>query len=212
LVKRTGHVYKDDKGIEHTHNAGDQEVVIVKYVHVKGSIFFGSARHFINMFSVANDPPTIVIDFKDALIIDHSAVAAIGGITHRFAKVGKRVLLVNLPHKSHGRLHRTGDHAILKKQIVVHKDELIAVEQGDKISSATDVDVLGDDTEEKKTESIHEAYHGDDGAVDTYHTPKDLQDLQMFKAGVESVDEEIDHLEDVHGKFEVHEIGNKKNS
>lgn len=210
LVKRTGHVYKDEKGVEHNDDSGDEEVVMVKYVHVKGSIFFGSARHFINMFSVANDPQTVVIDFKDALIIDHSAVAAIGGITHRFAKVGKRVLLVNLPHKSHGRLHRTGDHSILEKQIILHKDELVSVEQGETTRTTTSAD--GEDTEEKKTESVHDAYSGDAGAVDEYHTPKDLQDLQMFKAGDKSVDEEIDHLEDVQGTFEVHEIEGKKDS
>jgi SulP family sulfate permease len=74
VVKRTGHVYTDDKGEDHTDDSGDEEIVMVKYVHVKGSIFFGSARHFINMFSVANDPQTVVIDFKDALIIDHRYV------------------------------------------------------------------------------------------------------------------------------------------
>lgn len=207
LVKRNGHVFKDEKGVEHADDAGDEEVVMVKYVHVKGSIFFGSARHFINMFSVTNDPQTIVIDFKDALIIDHSAVAAIGGITHRFAKVGKRVLLINLPHKSHGRLHRTGDHSILKKQIILHKDELVAVE-----SASAGEDVSGEVAEEKKTESIHSSYLGDSGPVDEYHTPKDLQDLQMFKAGAKSVDEEIDHLEDVQGTFVVHEVEDKKDT
>lgn len=212
LVKRSGHVFEDEKGAEHANDAGDEEVVMVKYVHVKGSIFFGSARHFINMFSVTNDPQTIVIDFKDALILDHSAVAAIGGITHRFAKVGKRVLLINLPHKSHGRLHRTGDHSILKKQIILHKDELVSVEQGSKATASAVDDTHGEVAEEKKTESIHSSYLGDGGPVDEYHAPKDLQDLQMFKAGAKSVDEEIDHLEDVQGTFEVHEIGNKKDT
>ena len=212
LVKRKGHVYVDDKGVEHSaKDAGGEETVMVKYVHVKGSIFFGSARHFINMFSVANDPQTVVIDFKDALIIDHSAVAAIGGITHRFAKVGKRVLLVNLPHKSHGRLHRTGDHAILEKQIVQHQDELVTVEQGGETTRTTESAEVGD-SEEKKTDSIHATYSGDAGAVDEYHKPKDLQDLHMFKAGDKSVDEEINHLEDVQGTFEVHEIEDKKNT
>jgi MFS superfamily sulfate permease-like transporter len=212
LVKRTGHVYKDGTGVEHNEEAGDEEIVMVKYVHVKGSIFFGSARHFINMFSVANDPQTVVIDFKDALIIDHSAVAAIGGITHRFAKVGKRVLLVNLPHKSHGRLHRTGDHAILEKQIILHKDELVSVEQGEATRTSESADDSGEVSEEKKTESVHVTYSGDVGPVDEYHTPKDLQDLQMFNAGAKSVDEEIDHLEEVQGTFEVHEIEGKKGS
>jgi len=95
----------------------------VKYTQVKGSIFFGSARHFINMFSVADDPKTVVIDFKNALIIDHSAVAAIQGITSRFEKADKRVLLTNLPTKSQGRLQRThGDYDTLAKQIRTQDD------------------------------------------------------------------------------------------
>ena len=55
---------------------------------------------------------------KDALVIDHSAVSAIEGITKRFALADKRVLLVNMPIKAHGRLHRTADHEVLKSQIV----------------------------------------------------------------------------------------------
>ena len=92
------------------------EECLAKYVHVKGAIFFSSARDFIALFSVAEDPHTVIIDFKDALIIDHSAVAAIEGIVHRFAQAGKRVFLVNLPKKSHGRLQRTGDHSMIKTQ------------------------------------------------------------------------------------------------
>jgi len=90
----------------------------VKCVHVKGSIFFGSARNFINMFNVSDDPEVVIIDLKDALIIDHSAVAAVQGITHRFEQVNKRVLLTNLPTKSQGRLQRThGDYDMLARQI-----------------------------------------------------------------------------------------------
>lgn len=95
----------------------DGEECTVKYVHVRGAIFFSSARRFVNMFSVADDPDIVVIDLKDGLVIDHSAVAAIQGITRRFEQVGKRVLLTNVPHKSVGRLHRTGDHSVLKRQM-----------------------------------------------------------------------------------------------
>jgi MFS superfamily sulfate permease-like transporter len=95
----------------------DDDECNVKYVHVRGAIFFSSARNFVNMFSVADDPEIVVIDLKDGLVIDHSAVAAIQGITRRFEQVGKRVLLTNVPHKSVGRLHRTGDHSVLKRQM-----------------------------------------------------------------------------------------------
>ncbi|KAL7485538.1 hypothetical protein ACHAW6_011140 [Cyclotella cf. meneghiniana] len=215
LVKREGHVYKDAAGVKHADDAGDEEIVMVKYVHVKGSIFFGSARHFINMFSVGDDPQTIVIDFKDALIIDHSAVAAIGGITHRFSKVGKRVLLINLPHKSHGRLHRTGDHEILAKQIILHKDELVAIEEGSEAPKPNENVFEASGTQEENTtkdNELHTVYSGDGGITDEHATPTGLQDLHMFQAAVDSVDHEIDHLEAVQGTFIVHEISDKKDT
>jgi hypothetical protein len=42
--------------------------------------------------------------------------------SHRFKRVDKRVLLANLPQKSHGRLHRTGDHDILKEHVAPASD------------------------------------------------------------------------------------------
>lgn len=88
-----------------------------KYVHVKGVLFFSSTRKFINLFSVVDDPSVIILDFKDGFISDHSAVAAIQGLAQRFNDAGKRVLITNLAQKSHGRLHRTGNHDELKKLI-----------------------------------------------------------------------------------------------
>lgn len=124
------------------------EECIAKYVHVKGAIFFSSARDFINLFNVAEDPSTVIIDFKDALIIDHSGVAAIQGITHRFAQVGKQVLLVNLPKKSHGRMQRTGDHDMLRSQIT----------GASKLKDTPTPSVIDDD-EENQTDHLQEQFH-----------------------------------------------------
>lgn len=108
-------------GESSAHNAplfyGAGQECKVKYVHIRGTLFFSSTRKFINLFSVTEDPSTVILDFKDALIVDHSAVAAIQGISHRFAQQGKRVLLTNLPGKSHKRLYRTGNHSMLQQQI-----------------------------------------------------------------------------------------------
>jgi SulP family sulfate permease len=90
----------------------------VKYVHVRGVLFFSSTAKFINLFSISNDPSTVILDFKDAFISDHSAVVAIQNLSDRFDQAGKSVLITNLAGKSHGRLHRTGNHAELKKQII----------------------------------------------------------------------------------------------
>lgn len=90
----------------------------VKYVHVRGAIFFSSTRKFVNMFRIAEDPDTVILDFRDALVVDHSAVAAIQGLAHRYDLAGKRVVIQNLGSKCAGRMHRThGDREKLHQQM-----------------------------------------------------------------------------------------------
>jgi hypothetical protein len=113
--------------------SGEETTVVVKYVHVKGAIFFSSTRKFVNLFDVAHDPPWIILDFQDALIVDHSAVAAIQGICHRFEQAGKHVVLQNVATKSQGRLHRTGDHKALRrnKEWAATHNEMVDLETAD---------------------------------------------------------------------------------
>jgi len=222
--------YDDDDDDDDSKDSDENEIVDVKYVHVKGSIFFGSTRHFINMFNVSTDPDTIVIDLKDALIIDHSAVAAIGGITHRFAKVGKRVLLVNVPHKSHGRLHRTGDHEVLHQQIVTHPQELHDVEhdaeglddEAETLDERTDADAneqQDSGAPEPSSDipdslSLFSGYQGDDGVEVTHEVPPHsyggLNELHMFQAPLGGVVAELEKLCNKSGRFEVHGVHSKK--
>lgn len=153
----------------------------VKYVHIRGSIFFGSARKFIDTFSVANDPNTVIIDLKDALIQDHSAVAAIQGITHRFAQAGKQVLIVNLPEKSQGRLERThGDYDMLAKQVLSPSDV-----EGGRNASITAYTTK----EEPATTAAEYQNH----LVDP--NPHSLENLECMHVGdANEVDKEIDQL------------------
>jgi len=180
--------------IEHKAMIVNKEEKFVKYVHMKGSIFFGSAREFINLFSVAEDPETIIIDFKDALVIDHSAVAAIQGITTRFEKADKTVLLTNLPTKSKGRLQRTGDHEMLRKQIT-DSEHLKDVEGG---GSAMGQQEYNDET--PRSAATTAAQRKKDGKKQ----PKSLQELQMFNSSVEGVEMELNNLEKMQGNVSVH--------
>mmetsp|Transcript_30027 Transcript_30027/g.44393 ORF Transcript_30027/g.44393 Transcript_30027/m.44393 type:complete len:720 (+) Transcript_30027:258-2417(+) len=167
----------------------------VKYVHIRGSIFFGSAREFINQFNIATDPDTVIIDLQDALVQDHSAVAAIQGITHRFAQAGKQVLIVNLPTKSRGRLERThGDYDMLQKQ-VLHKGD---VERGG--DSLRNIAVgYAPSTGEVNTD---ESNTMGDGTTVEYHThkvdpnPHSLENLEMLHAPLTAneVELELDQL------------------
>lgn len=163
----------------------------VKYVHIRGVIFFSSTRKFVNMFHIADDPDTVILDFKDALIIDHSAVAAIQGLTHRYALAGKCVIIMNIQPKCVGRMHRThGDHDKLHTQMTHH---------------VTDVEVGGDyDENIVGTVSSDQPVDG----VDVRFA--DLQNLKMFEAEVDG-DYGMDvELEQLVGNNTVEEVSEHK--
>eukprot|EP00531_Pseudo-nitzschia_arenysensis_P012206 CAMPEP_0116130882 /NCGR_PEP_ID=MMETSP0329-20121206/8710_1 /TAXON_ID=697910 /ORGANISM="Pseudo-nitzschia arenysensis, Strain B593" /LENGTH=686 /DNA_ID=CAMNT_0003625277 /DNA_START=118 /DNA_END=2178 /DNA_ORIENTATION=- len=156
----------------------------VKYVHIRGAIFFSSTRKFVNMFHISEDPDTIILDFKDALIIDHSAVAAIQGLAHRYGLAGKLVILANIKAKCIGRMHRThGDRTKLKEQMG---------------HSVQDV--------EGGTETDESTSAGDGGVKQV----EKLQDLKMFSTDIDGHDEELKMLAKDSEKYSVESI--KKNS
>ena len=68
---------------------------------VDGILFFGSARHFVQLFTEQPAPDAqstcVVLDFLHARILDLSAVEAIGAVASRFGAAGKQVVLRHLP-------------------------------------------------------------------------------------------------------------------
>lgn len=68
----------------------------VKHYEIFGPLFFGSVKGFAEKFDVLNDPSEIVIDFKDSRVADMSAIEALNVLTHRYAKMGKKVHLQHL--------------------------------------------------------------------------------------------------------------------
>jgi len=152
----------------------------VKYVHVRGAIFFSSTRKFVNMFRIAEDPDTIILDFKDALIVDHSAVAAIQGLTHRYALAGKLVVLSNIQPKCVGRMHRThGDKGKLQEQMS---------------HSVRDVEHQGEENE----------------TTTTIPNVQNLQQLKMFSTDIDGVEEELETLLKEENKYSVESVIEKK--
>ena len=61
-----------------------------------GPLFFGSATTFADNFDIPQDPPKVVIDFKDARVMDSSGVEAIDAITKKYEEAGKNLLLRHL--------------------------------------------------------------------------------------------------------------------
>jgi len=67
-----------------------------KVYELDGPLFFASASTFGDNFDVLQDPPKVVIDFKNARVMDSSGVEAIDMITKKYEEVGKNLLLRHL--------------------------------------------------------------------------------------------------------------------
>lgn len=68
----------------------------VKQYEISGPLFFGAVTSFKEIFSPADDPDTINIEFKNSRVYDHSALEAISGICAKYRELGKTVKLKNL--------------------------------------------------------------------------------------------------------------------
>lgn len=85
------------------HARSDEEL---KVYEVSGPMFFGSASHFLEHFSPAQDPAQIEINFTRSHIWDHSAVTAIGKVLNKYEETGRKVELTGLNEESQNLLSR----------------------------------------------------------------------------------------------------------
>jgi SulP family sulfate permease len=67
-----------------------------KIYEVEGSLFFASVADFQHMFSPKDDPDDVVIEFRRARVVDHSAIQAIDAMAARYRQAGKRLHLRHL--------------------------------------------------------------------------------------------------------------------
>ncbi|TCK98164.1 SulP family sulfate permease [Natranaerovirga hydrolytica] len=63
---------------------------------INGSVFFGSVLNFKELFDIHNDPEEVIIDFKYAIVTDHSGIEAIHSIAEKYHLEGKKVTLIRL--------------------------------------------------------------------------------------------------------------------
>ena len=68
----------------------------VKRYELSGPLFFGAITSFKEIFTPAEDPNTINIEFKNCRVYDHSALEAINGICAKYRELGKTVKLQHL--------------------------------------------------------------------------------------------------------------------
>jgi SulP family sulfate permease len=67
-----------------------------KHYDIYGPLFFGSVQAFTDKFDVANDPTTVVVDFRESRVADMSAMDALHKLTERYHRAGKTLHLRHL--------------------------------------------------------------------------------------------------------------------
>lgn len=67
-----------------------------KIYHLNGPLFFASIKSFNDLFDVQNDPDHVIIDFLNAHVHDHSAIAAIDALTSKYLEYNKEIHLRHL--------------------------------------------------------------------------------------------------------------------
>ncbi len=67
-----------------------------KIYEFDGPLFFGSTTSFFELFDLKHDPIEVILDFKDARVMDISGVEAIDTITKKYANAGKKLTIRHL--------------------------------------------------------------------------------------------------------------------
>ncbi len=92
-----------------------------KVYELDGPLFFGSATTFGDNFDIPNDPPKVVIDFKNARVMDSSGVEAIDMITKKYEDSGKNLLLRHLSADCKAILKKAGPHCSYEEDDPTYK-------------------------------------------------------------------------------------------
>jgi SulP family sulfate permease len=92
-----------------------------KVYELDGPLFFGSATTFGDNFDIQNDSPKVVIDFKNARVMDSSGVEAIDAITKKYEDAGKNLLLRHLSADCKAILKKAGPHCSYEEDDPTYK-------------------------------------------------------------------------------------------
>ena len=92
-----------------------------KVYELEGPLFFGSATTFSDNFNVLQDPPRVVIDFKNARVMDFSGVEAIDSMVKKYEDAGKNLLLRHLSPDCKKILKKAGPHCTYSEDDPTYK-------------------------------------------------------------------------------------------
>jgi SulP family sulfate permease len=65
-----------------------------KIYGLEGILFFGSVLNFKDSFDVQEDPKSVILDLKNAKVMDFSALEAIDSVALKYKEAGKRFRIV----------------------------------------------------------------------------------------------------------------------
>ncbi len=80
----------------------------VKIYRLYGPLFFGSIESFNALFDPENDPKTVIIDFMESRVVDHSGLQAIDALAEKYQSRGTRLKLRHLSKDCQALLNRAG--------------------------------------------------------------------------------------------------------
>ncbi|MEO1937950.1 MAG: SulP family inorganic anion transporter [Sulfurimonas sp.] len=92
-----------------------------KVYELDGPLFFGSATTFSDNFDIQNDPQKVVIDFKNARVLDFSGVEAIDSLVKKYENAGKNLLLRHLSPDCKRLLKKAGPHCSYEEDDPTYK-------------------------------------------------------------------------------------------
>lgn len=87
-----------------------------KVYKVEGPLFFGSIEGFSELFTIKDDPDTVIVDFNNSRVVDQSALQAIEALSAKYTEAGKSIRLRHLTRDCHKLLNRAG-------QLIIDSDD-----------------------------------------------------------------------------------------
>jgi len=92
-----------------------------KVYSLEGPLFFASVTSFFENFEIENDPQKVIVDFKNARVMDASGVEAIDSLTRKYEKIGKQLTLRHLSEDCKRTLKAAGPHCTYEEDDPTYK-------------------------------------------------------------------------------------------
>ncbi|WP_196778425.1 SulP family inorganic anion transporter [Thalassorhabdomicrobium marinisediminis] len=105
IVSALAYAWQNAKRIYATTEVDDAGAKVYK---INGPLFFGSTDGFVELFDVAADPASVIIDFQNSRVADQSALQAIETVAAKYQEQGKAIQLRHLTKDCHQLLSRAG--------------------------------------------------------------------------------------------------------